>query len=181
MPTQDELLQIANQKASEQAIQQIANDYKANTELYYESLAKGKLDDAGYHLREARRLESEALPYVQAAQQQQQSPYTQAEQELLRDYPQIARDPQKWQTALAAANNLIRRGYDRNSAEYVQAIAHACDVLNADLTESNEVASPDEALRACQSKYGAVTVDEYNENVKVLAARKRAGLYPNSQ
>jgi hypothetical protein len=73
----------------------------------------------------------------------------------LKSYPQIASDPQKWQTALAASRNLQLRGYDRNSPEYIQAIAHAYDVLNADLTESNQVASPDEALRACQSKYGA--------------------------
>src|SRR6516164_6542175 len=120
----DELLAIrnhANQKAAEAAVKQIANDCKANTELYYESAAKGDFESAAHCLREVRRLESEALPYVQAAQQQQaqqqQSQFTQAEQELLRDYPQIASDPQKWRTALAAANNLILRGYDRNRTE----------------------------------------------------------------
>jgi len=122
----EELLEIANAKATEAAIKGIAADYQANTTLYYEAAAAGKYDDAAYHLREVRRLEAEAAPYVQAAQQQQQSQsqYTQAEQDLLRDYPQIASDPKKWNTALAAANNLILRGYDRNSAEYIQAIAH---------------------------------------------------------
>jgi hypothetical protein len=180
----DELLQIrqqANQKMAEQAIQQIANEYQSNTQLAYEAAAAGKWDDAAYHAREAKRLESEALPYVQAAQQQPQSQFTRAEQELLRDYPQIASDPQKWQTALAASRNLQLRGYSRDSTEYVQAVAHACGVLNADLTESNEVASPDEALRACQSKYGAVTVDGYNQGVQRLAQEKAAGKYPMSQ
>jgi hypothetical protein len=74
------------------------------------------------------------------------------------------------------------RGYDRNSAAYVSAIAHACDVLNSDFTESNEVASPDEAPRASQSKYGSVSVDEYNEGVKRLAElKKNYGLYPMGQ
>jgi len=182
VPTRDELLQIANAKASEAAIKGIANDYKANSELYYEASAKGDFENAAYFLREARRLEQEALPYVQqAAAQQQASQFTQAEQDLLRDYPQIASDPKKWGVALAASRNLQLRGYDRNSAEYVAAIAHACDVLNADLTESREVASPDEALRACQSKYGAVTADEYNQGVQRLAQEKAAGKYPMGQ
>jgi hypothetical protein len=170
----DQLLQIrqqANHKMAEQAIQQIANEYQSNTQW----------DDAAYHARELKRLEAEAAPYVRAAQQQQQQQYTQAEQELLRSYPDIARDPKKWNTALAAANNLILRGYDRNSTEYIQAIAYACDVLNADMTESNEVASPDEALRACQSKYGAVTADEYNRGVERLKSEKAAGMRSMSQ
>jgi hypothetical protein len=182
VPTREELLQIANQKAAEAAVQQIARDYQANTELYYESAAAGKFDVAADHLRECRRLESEALPYVQAAQQQQQqSQFTAAEQGLLRDYPQIASDPAKWNVALAASRNLQLRGYDRNSAEYISAIAHACDVLNSDLTESNEVASPNEALRACQSKYGPVTVEEYNSGVQRLAEEKKLGMRPMSQ
>jgi hypothetical protein len=190
MPTREELLQIANQKATEQAIQQIGNDYKANTELYYESLAAGKYDDAAYHLREARRLESEAMPYVQAAQQQQ-SQYTQGEQNLMRDYPQIVNDPKKKAIAWTAANNLIasKQKADpeadlwayRNSGEYLSGIAHACDVLNSDGTESLEVASPNTALACCQSKYGPVTVEEYNQGVERLAQEKRAGKYPMSQ
>jgi hypothetical protein len=184
MPTRDELLQIANAKASEAAIKGIAADYQANTTLYYEAAAAGKWDDAASYLREARRLENEALPFVQAAQQQQQqqqSQFTQIEQDMLRAYPQIASDPKKWGVALAASRNLQLRGYDRNSPEYAQGVLHACDVLNADLTESREVASPDEALRACQSKYGAVTVDEYNNGVQRLIEEKRSGKYPMSQ
>ena len=182
MPSREELMQIVNQKIAEQTVAQISNEYQSNVQNAYEMAAAGRWDDAAYHAREARRLESEALPYVQAAQRAQpQSQYTEMEQELLRDYPQIARDPRKWQTALVAANNLIMRGYDRNSPEYAQAIAHACDVLNADLTESNEVASPNEAWRISQSKYGPTTIEEFNEGVKLLAERKRAGLYPMSQ
>ena len=185
MPTHDELAEmraVANQKSAEAAIKQIAADYQANETLYWEAAATGKYDDAGSYARELRRLEQEAAPYVQAAQQaQRQSQYTEMEQEILRNYPQVANDPKKWQVALAASRNLQLRGYDRNSPEYAQAILHACDVLRSDLTESNEVASPDTALAACQSKYGTVTADEYNEGVKVLAARKRAGMYPMSQ
>jgi hypothetical protein len=182
VPSRDELLALVNQKTAEQVMHQISNEYRANTDLAYEAAAAGKYDDAAYHARELRRLENEALPYVQAmTQQQQQSPYTPAEQDLIRDYPQIASDPKKWATAQAAANNLIMRGYDRNSAEYISAIAHACDVLNSDLTESNEVASPNTALAACQSKYGATTVAEYNAGVQRLAEEKKLGMRPMSQ
>jgi hypothetical protein len=190
MPTHEELMQprqAANQKIAEQAIQQISNEYQSNVQLAYEAAAAQKWDDAALYAREAKRLEDEARPYVAAAQQQQpqqpqqqqpQQQYTDAERDLLRDYPQIANDPGKWRTALAAANNLIMRGYDRNSGEYVAAIAHACGVLNSDLTESNEVASPNEALRASQSKYGEVTASEYNENARRLAELKKYGFYP---
>jgi hypothetical protein len=187
MPDCDELLALANQRATQEALQLIKNDIEDNTQSYYEWIAAGRYRDAGIALRNAHALADEATRIVGAVQQQQaqaqqrQSRYTEMEQELLRDYPQIVRDPKKWQTALVAANNLIMRGYDRNSPEYAQAIAHACDVLNADLTESNEVASPDTALATCQSKYGPTTVEEYNNNVRILAARKAAGMYPNSQ
>jgi hypothetical protein len=181
----DELIAIRNhinQKAAETAIQQIAREAEANASNYYELAAAGRYDDAAYHLREAWRLDEEARKIAAAAQpQQQQSQYTAAERDLIRDYPQIANDPKKWNTALAAANNLVMRGYDRNSAEYVQAIAHACDVLNADLTESREVASPDEALRASQSEYGAVDVETYNDGVRRLMEMKKLGLYPMGQ
>ena len=73
------------------------------------------------------------------------------------------------------------RGYDRNSPEYAQTIAHACDVLNADFSESLEVASPDEALRISQSKYGPTTVEEYNQGVQRLAEERKLGMRPNSQ
>ena len=192
VPTHDELValrQIANQRASEQAIQQIANEYKANTELYWEAAAAGKYDDAASYAREARRLESEALPFVQAAQQQQQSPYTQAEQQLMNDYPDQIR--KNWGVALAASNNLIasKQKADpeadllayRNSAEYISGIAHACGITNSDGTESHDMHSANEALRACQSKYGNVSADEYNQNVQRLAELKKYGLYPMSQ
>jgi hypothetical protein len=181
----DELIAIRNhinQKSAEAAIQQIAREAEANASNYYELAAAGRFDDAAGHLREAWRLDEEARKIAAAAQSQQpQSQYSQAEMDLLRDYPQIANDPKKWAVALAAANNLIMRGSDRNSGAYISAIAHACDVLNSDLTESNGVASPNEALRASQSKYGSVSADEYNENAKRLAELKRYGLYPMSQ
>ena len=95
MPTHEELVQIANQKIAEQTVQQISNEYRSNVDLAYEAAAKGAWDDAAYHAREARRLESEAQPYVAAAQQAQQQQFTAAEQDLIRDFPEIARDPQK--------------------------------------------------------------------------------------
>jgi hypothetical protein len=186
VPTREELLQIANQKASEAAIQQISNDYKANTELYYEAAATGKYEDAAYYLREARRLESEAAPYVQAAQRhQQQSQYTEAEQSLMRDYPDAIR--KNWNTALAASNNLVmsKQKADpetdlwayRNSPEYIAGVCHAVGITNSDGTESLEVASPDEALKASQSKYGKVSTDEYNQGVQRLIEMKKLGYY----
>jgi hypothetical protein len=182
MPSREELLQIVNTKSAEAAIQQIAREAEANASNYYELAAAGRFDDAAQHLREAWRLDAEARKIAEAVQpQQQQSQFTEMEQELLRDYPAIARDPAKWRTALVAANNLIMRGYDRNSPEYAQTIAHACDVLNADFSESLEVASPDEALRISQSKYGPTTVEEYNSGVQRLAAERKLGMWPNSQ
>jgi hypothetical protein len=182
MPTREELLALVDAKSAEAAIQQIAREAEANRQNYYEMGAAGRFDDAAYHLREAWRLDEEARKIAASVQPQQpQSQYTEMEQELLRDYPQIARDPKKWQTALVAANNLIMRGYDRNSPEYAQTIAHACGVLNADFSESNETNTPDTALAACQSKYGPVTVEEYNRGVERLILEKRAGMRPNSQ
>jgi hypothetical protein len=178
----DELVRVANAKATQQAYNQIQADIQGNAKCYWDSIASGKTDDAGWFLRNHRNLELEAQALAGTAQQQQaQQQFTQAEQDLLRDFPEIARDPQKWHTALAASNNLQLRGYDRNSAEYIQAVAHAAGVLNADMTESLEVASPNEALRICQSKYGEVDADTYNQGVARLIEDKRAGKYPNSQ
>ena len=198
----DELVEIRNQSAQQAALRQIANQVAAEVTDYHRYIAEGDTEKAAWAQRGYQALAMEyntmlanmggaAQPQQQASQQQsqpqqpqqqqQQSQFTAAEQDLLKSYPQIASDPKKWNTALAASQNLQRMGHDRNSEAYIQAIAHACGVLNADLTESNEVASPDEALRACQSKYGAVTAEQYNEGVKILAERKRAGLYPMSQ
>src|SRR6516162_2449854 len=176
----DDLLAIRNQSAQEAALRQIYNQAQAERADYDRYIQEGDVDKAAWAQRgyQALAMEYNAMLAGMAQQQQQ---YTDAERDLLRDYPQIANDPVKWRTALAAANNLILRGYDRNSGEYVAAIAHACDVLNSDGTESLEVASPDEALRACQSKYGAVSVETYNEGVKRLIQEKRAGKYPMGQ
>jgi len=191
----DELYQIRQQAAHQRYLQGLQNQAQANLHDYQQAIAENDMNAAAWaeseYYRHARELAE--MTGAQAAQQQQpaaqqaqpqqqpQSQFSAMEQEVLRNYPQIVNDPQKWQTALAASRNLQLRGYDRNSPEYAQAILHACDVLNADFTESSEVASPDEALRACQSKYGPTTVEEYNEGVKVLAARKRAGMYPMGQ
>jgi hypothetical protein len=190
VPTREELLQIANQKAAEAAINKIAREAQANAENYYELAATGRYDDAADHLREAWRLDDEARKIAAAVQSQQpQQQYTQAEQDLMNHYPEQVR--RNWNTAVAAHNNLIasKRKADpeadlwayRNSAEYIGTIAHACGILDANFAESNETTSPDTALAACQSKYGPVTVEEYNQGVRVLAARKARGDYPMSQ
>ena len=182
----DHLYQIRQQAAHQRLVQGLENQRQANWQDYQQAIAENDVNNAAWaeseYLRHTRELAE--LTGGQAAQQQQAPPqqqFTEIEQELMRNYPQIVRDPVKWQTALAASRNLQLRGYSRDSAEYAQAVLHACDVLNADLTESSEVASPDTALAACQSKYGPTTVDEYNKGVEILAARKRAGMYPNSQ
>jgi len=198
----DQLYQIRQQAAHQRYVQGLQNQAQANLHDYQQAIAENDVNAAAWAESEYRKnlRELHEMTGGQAAQQQQQASqqptqaqqqaqpqqqpqqqFTDAERDLLRDYPQIANDPVKWRTALAAANNLILRGYDRNSGEYVAAIAHACDVLNSDGTESLEVASPDEALRACQSKYGAVSVETYNEGVKRLIQEKRAGKYPMGQ
>jgi hypothetical protein len=186
-----ELMRASAQHAQRQALQHISDEAQNVANTYAQQIARGDSDGAAWTLRQYASLAAEAQviagqqqQQAQPQQRQQQQPqpqYTQAEQDLMQHYPQIVNDPKKWATAQAAANNLISRGYDRNSGEYISAIAHACDVLNSDLTESNEVASPNEALRACQSKYGSVSADEYNENAKRLAELKKYGLYPMSQ
>jgi hypothetical protein len=195
----DDLLAIRNQSAQQAALRQIANQAQCEADEYHRYIKEGDTEKAAWAQRtySALALEYNTLLANMAGQQQQAQPqaqqpqqqsqeaqppqFTAVEQELLKSYPQIASDPQKWHTALAASRNLQLRGYSRDSTEYIQAIAHACGVLNADMTESNEVASPDEALRACQSKYGAVTVEEYNRGVERLEQEKLAGKYPMSQ
>jgi hypothetical protein len=181
----DEMIALRNhisQKATEAAVNQIAKEVEANASNFWELSAQGRFDDAGYHLRQAWALDEEARKIAAAAQpEQQQSQYTEAELSLIRDYPAIINDPQKWATALAAARNLQLMGHSRDSAAYISGIAHAVGILDSNLTESSEVASPNEALRASQSKYGEVTASEYNENAKRLAELKKYGLYPMSQ
>jgi hypothetical protein len=170
--------------ATKAAAQQIADHYEQNNAAWRAAYDEGRHDDCVWHMRNAKALEAEArdiLGTAQAQQQAQQQQLTEIEQDLLRSYPQIASDPKKWGVALIASQNLQLRGYDRNSPEYAQAIAHAVGVLNADLTESNEVASPDEMVRICQSKYGSVSPAEYNQGVQRLIEEKRAGKYPMSQ
>jgi hypothetical protein len=184
------LREQANAKTAEQVVQQIGCEYQAASELAWEAAAKADWQTAAYHARECKKLEQEAAPYVQAAQQQQpQSQYSRAELDLMQHYPDQVR--KNWNTAKTAANNLIASKMKadpeadlwayRNSPEYIGTIAHACGILDANFAESNETTSANEALRACQSKYGEVSASEYNENVKRLAELKKYGLYPMGQ
>jgi hypothetical protein len=183
----DQLLQIrqqANQKMAEAAVQQIAREYQSHVQNAYEMAAAQKWDDAGYHLRELLRLENEARPYVQAAQQPQ-SRYTEAEQSLMPAYPDEIR--RNWNTALAASRNLVASKLQadpeadqwayRNSAEYIRSVAHACGILNSDGTESNEgPLTPNMVCEICK-----IDADTYNRGAQRLIEDKRAGKYPMGQ
>ena len=80
-----------------------------------------------------RRLEAEAAPILQAAQQQQQgSQFSPVEQQIMREFPGVTSDAKKWNEALAAGNALVLRGYDRNSAAYDSALRLALGFTNAD-------------------------------------------------
>jgi hypothetical protein len=187
-----EILQWRQEAAHKRLLQGLENQRQANLADYQQAIAEGDTNNAAFaeseYLRHTRELNE--LTGGQAAQQQQQqapqqaqpqSQFTAMEQELLRDYPQIAADPRKWAVALAASRNLQLTGHDRNSVEYAQALLHACDITDATGAESLEVNSPDTALAACQSKYGPVTVEEYNQGVQRLIQEKRTGKYPMGQ
>ena len=103
----------------------------------------------------------------------------------MRHYPDQVR--KNWNVAQIAANNLLasKRQSDpeidlwayRNSAEYISGIAHACGITDASGAESIEIASPNEALAACKSKYGNVSESEYNFGVQKLIEMKKLGYY----
>jgi hypothetical protein len=73
MPDRDELLALANQRATQEALTQIKNDIEDNTTSYYEWIAAGRYRDAGIALRNAHALADEAARIVGAAQAQQRA------------------------------------------------------------------------------------------------------------
>ena len=187
----DQLLQIRQHAAHQRLVQGLESQRQANWQDYCQALTENNVDQAAFaeseYLRHTRELAEMTgqQQQLQASQQQPQQQYTQAEQDLMRDYPDEIR--RNWNTALTAANNLVasKRQADpeadlwayRNSAEYVAGIAHACGILDGSGAESIEVRSPNEALQACQSKYGKVTADEYNSGVQKLVEMKKLGYY----
>jgi hypothetical protein len=191
----DQLLQIRQHAAHQRLVQGLESQRQANWQDYCQALTENNVDQAAFaeseYLRHTRELAEMTgqQQQLQASQQQPQQQYTQAEQDLMRDYPDEIR--RNWNTALAASRNLVASKLQadpeadqwayRNSAEYIRGIALACGVLNSDGTESLEVKTPNEALRICQSKYGPTTVEEYNSGVARLIEDKRAGKYPMSQ
>jgi len=189
MADYDEILQLRQQAAHNRLLQGLQNQLQADLHDYDQAIREGDTNNAAFaesqylqHTRELNELTGGQAAQQQYAQPQQpQSQFTEAELSLIRDYPAIANDPEKWAVALAAARNLQLMGHSRDSAAYISGIAHACGILNSDLTESNEVASPNEALRISQSKYGSVDAQTYNEGVQRLAEEKRLGMRPNSQ
>jgi len=203
----DDLLAIRNQSAQQAALRQIANQAQAEVADYHRYIAEGDTDKAAWAQRgyQALAMEYNTMLANMTAAQQQQAPqqqavpqqphqtqqasqppqYTEAEQSLMRDYPDEIR--RNWNTAQVAANNLIMSKAKadpeadlwayRNTPEYVAGIAHACGILDGSGAESIEVRSPNEALQACQSKYGKATADEYNSGVQKLVEMKKLGYY----
>jgi hypothetical protein len=193
----DDLLAIRDKSAQEAALRQIYNQAQAERADYDRYLQEGDTEKAAWAHRGYQALATEyntRLAAMGAAQQQaqpQQAPpqpqqqYTEAEQSLMRDYPDQIR--KNWNTAQVAANNLIMSKAKadpeadllayRNSAEYINGIAHACGITDASGAESIEVQSPNEALAACQSKYGKIDAETYNQGVQKLIEMKKLGYY----
>src|SRR6516165_5285809 len=101
----DDMLAAQDAQTQRAAAQQIADHYKQNAELWKAAYDEGQHDDCVMHWRNAKALEAEAREILGTAQAQQQQPQPQqqlseAERELLRDYPQTAADPAKLRTAL---------------------------------------------------------------------------------
>jgi hypothetical protein len=171
--------------AAKAAAQQIADHYEQNAEAWRNAYAEGRTEDCTWHYRNAEALRAEARELVGRAQQQQQPRYTEGELGLMRDYPDHVR--RNWNTAQIAANNLVMSKIKadpdanlwayRNSGEYLATVAHALGITDTNGTESNEVASPNTALAASQSKYGEVTADDYNRGVQRLIEMKSLGYY----
>jgi hypothetical protein len=81
-------------------------------------------------------------------------------------------DPRKMAELVGAANALIQRGYDRNSAEYVSALD---TFVGRNSAESD--LTPDGALEIVNnSKFGKISADDYNRGVDTLATMKRVGI-----
>jgi hypothetical protein len=187
----DELIALANQRAAQQAYEQIQRDYQGNAQCYWNAINEGKTEDAAWCLRNARSLELEAAQILgtaqaqqpqQAQQQQAQQQFTQAEQEWISRNANVVRDPKKWNECLAAANSLIARGYNRDSPEYLNGIEVAIGLRAADGGEGVEIASPDTALEAVNNsqiarKFGPVTPDDYRAGMARLVENKKLGLY----
>jgi hypothetical protein len=173
--------QAVNQKIAEQTVAQINNEYQSNVQNAYESAAAGRWDDAAYHARAARQLETEALPYVQAAQRQaaQQSPFTPKQQQILDKYPGIRNDPKKWAEAEYWDKCLRVQGFDPNSDAYASRMLLGLGVQGADGAETVEIASPDTIVETVRnSKYaGDFTRADYDQLAQYRDALKAHGFY----
>jgi hypothetical protein len=188
----NELIAAAAQHAQRQALEIARDEYDNVVKTLNSQLAKGDSAGAAWTMHtladvvsRANLIAGHTPTQQQQAQQQPQQPYTQAEQDLMREYPDEIR--RNWNTALTAHNNLLasKRAADpeadlwayRNSREYIQGIAHACGVLNSDGTESNEgPLSPNMVCEICK-----IDADTYNRGVQRLIEDKRAGKYPMGQ
>jgi hypothetical protein len=194
----DELYAATVANAQKQALAEIANEAQSVLKTADEQFKRGDSAGGAWTLRSYAALKNEydviaggqqqQAPQQQYAPQQQAQPppqYTQAEMDLMQHYPDQVR--RNWNTAQVAANNLLASKAKadpeadlwayRNSAEYINGIAHACGITDASGAESIEVQSPNEALAACQSKYGKVDAETYNAGVQKLIEMKKLGYY----
>jgi hypothetical protein len=184
----DELYQIRQAAAHQRLVQGLQNQAQANLHDYQQALAENDMNAAAFaeseYRRNTRELMEAAGQQPQQAQQQQQQPqqaFTEVEMNILREFPGVASDPKKWNEALAAANALVMRGYDRRSEAYDSALRIAIGLADADGRDGAEISSGDTALEAVNNsqiarRYGAVTPQEYNHYRQHLDALKRAGL-----
>jgi hypothetical protein len=176
----DELLAAHAAHAQRQALSQINDEAQNVLRTMDEQLRRGDSSGAGWSLRSYAALKSEYDVIAGAPAQQQQAPqqpqgpqqFTQAEMEWIRANEGVVRDPKKWAECVAAANSLIARGYNRDSAEYLGAIELAIGLRGPDGQEGNEIISPNQVVEICK-----ITPDQYREGAARLAEMKRQGFY----
>jgi hypothetical protein len=110
MSRQDELLQIAQAHAAQQALSSIQDDAKDAQQSYSDALEAGDTASPSMELRRMADLAVQAnllSNTTGAPQQQDPSPYTEAELRWLQNHPSVANDPRKMAEVVGAANNLI--------------------------------------------------------------------------
>jgi hypothetical protein len=157
-----------------------AETYLINAQREYEDAQRsGDMEKAGLALRHFNAAQRE-LDQLGGTTQQQQSPWTPAEEQWMRARPEVMGSPERVRQLGEVANELIQRGYQRSSPEFFSA-------LNLRLgAEEGSLPTPDQALEITlgRSKYGpsiktssgmAEAVNTYNRNVRELFSRKQQG------
>jgi hypothetical protein len=181
----DELIALANQRATQQAFEQIQRDYQSNAKCYADAIGEGRTEDAAWALRNARNLEIEAAQILQTAQAQQppqrpaQPQLTPKQQQILDSYPGVRSDPKKWAEAQYWDASLRMQGFDPNSDAYASRMLLGLGIQGSDGAEGVEIASPDTVVEAIRnSKYaGDFTREQYDHLAQYRDALKAHGFY----